>query len=89
LPPIASTTSGKTDKQELLSQTHQIKIFEGLSVQPQDAYAMGMGVGEAEPHGKAAEEIQQLYMYTSKLLGMQARKEGGSEKARSARKRTA
>jgi hypothetical protein len=34
LPPIASTTSGKTDKQELLSQTHQIKIFEGLSVQP-------------------------------------------------------
>jgi chromosome partitioning protein len=61
----------------------------GERVVYQDAYAMGLGVAEAEPHGKAAEEIQQLYMYTSNLLGIQAGKENGSEKARSARKRTA
>ena len=36
----------------------------------QDAYAMGLGVSEAEPGGKAAEEIQQLYKYTSILLGL-------------------
>lgn len=38
----------------------------------QDAYAMGKGVTEAEPGGKAAEEIQQVYMYACRLAGMTA-----------------
>jgi chromosome partitioning protein len=42
----------------------------------QDAYAMGLGVSEAEPNGKAAEEIQQLYKYTSSLLGLPSNRGG-------------
>ncbi|MBV8521303.1 MAG: AAA family ATPase [Acetobacteraceae bacterium] len=55
----------------------------------QDAYAMGLGVSEAEPGGKAAEEIHQVYNYTSLLLGLPTQREIADEKARSARKRTA
>jgi chromosome partitioning protein len=42
----------------------------------QDAYAMGLGVSEAEPNGKAAEEIQHLYKYTSSLLGLPSKRGG-------------
>uniref|UniRef100_A0A8J4M6A0 CobQ/CobB/MinD/ParA nucleotide binding domain-containing protein n=1 Tax=Acidicaldus sp. TaxID=1872105 RepID=A0A8J4M6A0_9PROT len=42
----------------------------------QDAYAMGLGVSEAEPNGKAAEEIQQLYKYASSLLGLPSNRGG-------------
>jgi chromosome partitioning protein len=42
----------------------------------QDAYAMGLGVSEAEPNGRAAEEIQQLYMYTSRILGLPSKRGG-------------
>jgi chromosome partitioning protein len=54
----------------------------------QDAYALGQGVSEAEPGGKAAEEIQQVYNYTCSILGLQA---GGArhEKAKRAGKRSA
>ena len=55
----------------------------------QDAYAMGLGVVEAEPGGKAAEEIQHVYNYTCRILGLPAGGEGGDEKAERARKRTA
>jgi chromosome partitioning protein len=34
----------------------------------QDAYAQGLGVVEAEPDGKAADEIRQVYLYASRLL---------------------
>jgi chromosome partitioning protein len=55
----------------------------------QDAYALGLGVMEAEPGGKAAEEIQQVYNYTCSILGLATKGEGGNEKAERARKRTA
>ena len=55
----------------------------------QDAYAMGLGVSEAEPGGKAAQEIQQVYYYTCSILGLAAEGRNGHEKAERARKRTA
>jgi chromosome partitioning protein len=55
----------------------------------QDAYAMGLGVSEAEPGGKAAEEIQQVYNYTCSILGLSTKGKGGDEKAERARKRIA
>jgi chromosome partitioning protein len=55
----------------------------------QDAYALGLGVSEAEPGGKAAEEIQQVSNYTCGILGLSATRTTGHEEARSARKRTA
>ena len=55
----------------------------------QDAYALGLGVGEAEPGGKGAEEIQQVYNYTSSILGLPTERKADHEKARGARKRTA
>ena len=42
----------------------------GERVVYQDAYASGQGVAEAEPNGKAAQEIRDLYMFTSKLVGL-------------------
>jgi len=36
----------------------------------QHAYARGLSVGEAEPNGKAAHEIQQLYMLTGRHVGL-------------------
>jgi chromosome partitioning protein len=35
----------------------------------QDAYARGLAVVETEPHSQAAEEIRQVYLYLSPLLG--------------------
>jgi chromosome partitioning protein len=52
---------------------------EGLSVCPftigdrvtfQDAYAAGLGVAEFEPFGKAGQEIRDVYMYISQLVGL-------------------
>ncbi len=55
----------------------------------QDAYAMGLGVSEAEPGGKAAEEIQQVYNYTCRILGLPTEGRVKDEKAKRAGKRTA
>jgi chromosome partitioning protein len=55
----------------------------------QDAYAMGLGVSEAEPSGKAAEEIQHLYNYTCSILGIPTKREGEHEKADRTSKRVA
>jgi chromosome partitioning protein len=55
----------------------------------QDAYAQGLGVLEAEPTGKAAEEIRQVYLYISRLLELSTKRTVNNEEARSARKRTA
>ncbi len=40
----------------------------------QNAYARGLSVGEAEPNGKAAQEIQQLYMLTSRHVDLPTRR---------------
>jgi chromosome partitioning protein len=61
----------------------------GERVTYQDAYAQGLGVLEAEPAGKAAEEIRQVYLYTSGLLGLPTRRIATHEEGRSARKRVA
>jgi chromosome partitioning protein len=42
----------------------------GERVTYQDAYAQGLGVSEAEPAGKAAREVRQVYLYISKLIGL-------------------
>jgi chromosome partitioning protein len=42
----------------------------GERVTYQDTYAQGLGVTEADPTGKAALEIKQLYKYISKLLAL-------------------
>jgi chromosome partitioning protein len=61
----------------------------GERVTYQDAYAQGLGVLEAEPAGKAAEEIRQVYLYISRLLGLATKRIVHNEETRSARKRTA
>ena len=50
---------------------------------------MGLGVAEAEPTGKAAEEVQQLYKYTCSVLGMPTANKGADEKAKRTSKRVA
>ncbi|MCP4080552.1 MAG: AAA family ATPase [Planctomycetaceae bacterium] len=42
----------------------------GERIAIQDAYALGLGVQEFESSGKAAKEIEKVYKYTSKLVGM-------------------
>jgi chromosome partitioning protein len=44
----------------------------GERVTYQDAYAQGQGVSEAEPGGKAAQEITKVYMYISNFVGLHA-----------------
>jgi chromosome partitioning protein len=61
----------------------------GERVTYQDAYAQGMGVSEADPNGKAALEIQQVYKYISKLLDLPTNRIVNNEESRSARKRLA
>lgn len=61
----------------------------GERVTYQDAYALGLGVLESEPTGKAAEEIRQVYLYVSSLLGLSTKRALTNEENRSARKRTA
>jgi chromosome partitioning protein len=55
----------------------------------QDAYARGLGVTEAEPEGKAAEEIRQVYLYISRLLELPTKKRMSHEEGGSARQRIA
>jgi chromosome partitioning protein len=61
----------------------------GERVTYQDAYAQGQGVSEAEPGGKAAQEVREVYLYISKLVGLPTSRSGDHEESRSARKRTA
>jgi cellulose biosynthesis protein BcsQ len=44
----------------------------------QHAYARGLGVGEAEPNGKAAQEIQQLYMLASQHVDLPTRRKAAA-----------
>lgn len=60
----------------------------GERVSYQDAYAQGLGVSEAEPSGKAAHEIQEVYKYISRLLDLPTTRVN-NEESRSARKRVA
>jgi chromosome partitioning protein len=60
----------------------------GERVTYQDAYAQGLGVSEAEPSGKAALEIKNVYLYVSSLLDLPTRREN-NEEGRSARQRVA
>jgi chromosome partitioning protein len=55
----------------------------------QDAYAQGLGVMEVEPGGKAAQEIRQVYLYASRLLGLSTKRRTDHEEGRSTRKRIA
>ncbi len=55
----------------------------------QDAYAQGLGVTEVEADGKAADEIRQVYLYASRLLGLSTNKRITNEEGRSTRKRIA
>jgi len=61
----------------------------GERVTYQDTYAQGLGVLEADPAGKAAQEIRQVYLYASKLLGLSTKRIASNEEARSTRKRVA
>ena len=61
----------------------------GERVTYQDAYAQGLGVSEAEPSGKAAHEIQEVYKYISGLLGLPTTRIVSNEEGRSTRKRVA
>lgn len=61
----------------------------GERVTYQDAYAQGLGVSEAEPSGKAAHEIQEVYKYISGLLGLPTTRIVNNEEGRSPRKRVA
>jgi len=45
-------------------------VMLGERVIYQDAYAQGQAVTEAEPFGKASQEIREVYMYVSSLLGL-------------------
>jgi chromosome partitioning protein len=60
----------------------------GERVTYQDAYAQGLAVTEAEPSGKAALEVQEVYKYISRLIGLPTRRMN-NEEGRSARKRAA
>ena len=50
-------------------------VMIGERVVYQDAYALGQGVAEAEPNGKASLEIRDLYLYLSRLLGLPERRQ--------------
>ncbi len=64
-------------------------VMLGERVTYQDAYAQGLGVSEAEPHGKAALEIKEVYLYISQLLNLPTTRIVNNEEGRSARKRVA
>jgi len=52
---------------------HQLEVASvslGERIIYQNAYARGLGVTEAEPNGKAAQEIQQLYMLMCQRIDM-------------------
>jgi chromosome partitioning protein len=58
----------------------------GERVAYQDAYARGLGVVEAEPQGQAAQEIRQVYLYVSGLLGLPTNREAENEQERFGRR---
>lgn len=60
----------------------------GERVTYQDAYAQGQSVSEAEPGGKAAQEIREVYKYISHIIGLPTSR-NKHEKGRSPRKRVA
>ena len=60
----------------------------GERVSYQDAYASGLGVCEAEPAGKAALEIREVYKYVSHLLDLPTTRNTHEENSRT-RKRVA
>jgi chromosome partitioning protein len=64
-------------------------VMLGERVTFQDAYAQGLGVSEAEPHGKAALEIREVYLYISQLLNLPTVRIVNNEENRSARQRVA
>jgi len=64
-------------------------VMLGERVTYQDAYAQGLGVSEADPHGKAALEIREVYLYISQLLALPTTRIVNNEESRSARKRVA
>lgn len=64
-------------------------VMLGERVTYQDAYAQGLGVSEAEPNGKAAHEIKEVYKYISKLLNLPTTRIVNNEEGRSPRKRVA
>ena len=49
---------------------HSLPVMLGERVIYQDAYAQGQAVTEAEPFGKASQEIREVYMYVSSLSGI-------------------
>ena len=58
-------------------QQHSLEVAPvaiGDRVIYQHAYARGLGVSEAEPTGKAAQEIQQLYMLTCQQIDLPTRR---------------
>ncbi len=55
----------------------------------QDAYAMGLGVSEAEPGGKAADEMLHVYKYTCSIIGLPTEVRRSNEKTKRAGKRIA
>jgi chromosome partitioning protein len=61
----------------------------GERITYQDAYAQGLGVLEADPAGKAAEEIRQVYLYISRLIGLSTKRVAPNEENWSPRKRIA
>jgi chromosome partitioning protein len=64
-------------------------VMLGERVTYQDAYAQGLGVSEADPHGKAALEIREVYLYISQLLNLPTTRIVNNEEGRTARKRVA
>ncbi len=64
-------------------------VMLGERVTYQDAYAQGLAVVEAEPNGKAASEIREVYLYASHLLNLPTTRTVNHESTRSARKRVA
>lgn len=64
-------------------------VMLGERVTYQDAYAQGLAVVEAEPNGKAASEIREVYLYASHLLNLPTTRIVSHESTRSARKRVA
>jgi chromosome partitioning protein len=61
----------------------------GERVTYQDAYAQGLSVSEADPGGKAAQEVREVYLYISKLIGLPTSRSEQHEESRGARKRIA
>lgn len=72
---VKPTGNSHDAAREWLAQ-HGLQVADitlGERIVYQHAYARGQGVSEAEPHGKASHEVQQLYMLTCQQVGMSPR----------------